>query len=77
MYTLRTLSGFGYYSSNLENARDDKSMNARVETTYTGRVHGVGFRQTAATVARGFRIVCFVKNRPGGTVKLVVVVCLT
>lgn len=43
----------------------------RAELTYSGRVQGVGFRYTAASLARGFRVTGFVRNRPDGTVELV------
>jgi len=39
---------------------------------YHGRVQGVGFRYTARSVAQGFAIAGTVRNRPDGSVELVV-----
>jgi len=39
---------------------------------YHGRVQGVGFRQTTARIARRHPVTGFVRNRPDGTVELVV-----
>ena len=38
---------------------------------YTGRVQGVGFRYTAANLAKGFAVAGAVRNLPDGRVKLV------
>ncbi len=53
--------------------------NERMETTrvrrriiYHGRVQGVGFRYTVATIAGHLPVVGYVKNLPDGTVELVV-----
>jgi acylphosphatase len=42
------------------------------EVFYSGRVQGVGFRQTTSTLARRFTVSGFVKNLPDGRVQLVV-----
>lgn len=42
-----------------------------VRVIYSGRVQGVGFRYTAASVARSFAVTGYVKNLPDGTVELV------
>lgn len=39
---------------------------------YTGRVQGVGFRATTASIARGFDVAGTVENMPDGRVKVVV-----
>ncbi len=39
---------------------------------YHGRVQGVGFRYTTASIARGHRVTGYVKNLRDGTVELVV-----
>ena len=39
---------------------------------YSGRVQGVGFRATAASLARKWPISGWVKNRPNGSVQLLV-----
>lgn len=46
-------------------------MTARTEHHFHGRVQGVGFRYTTATIAKGFRVVGFVRNYPDGSVELV------
>jgi acylphosphatase len=38
---------------------------------YQGRVQGVGFRYTAAGLARGYAVAGFVRNLPSGEVELV------
>lgn len=38
---------------------------------YVGQVQGVGFRQTALWVARGFEVTGYVRNQPDGSVELV------
>jgi acylphosphatase len=39
---------------------------------FFGNVQGVGFRYTTCSVARGFEVTGFVRNRPNGSVELVV-----
>jgi acylphosphatase len=46
-------------------------MCTRVRIVYFGRVQGVGFRATAAQVARTFDVTGYVRNQPDGTVELV------
>ena len=48
------------------------STNIRRRIIYHGRVQGVGFRYTVATIARQFPVVGYVKNLRDGTVELVV-----
>ena len=52
---------------------DDSSQGRRVRRRliYRGRVQGVGFRYTAASIARRFPVEGYVKNLPDGTVELV------
>jgi len=38
---------------------------------YSGNVQGVGFRYTAQGLARGFKVVGYVRNLPDGRVQLV------
>ena len=42
------------------------------EVYFSGRVQGVGFRQTTSTLAKQFAVTGFVKNLPDGRVQLVV-----
>lgn len=42
----------------------------RVHALFQGRVQGVGFRYTTASVAAGFRVTGYVKNLPDGDVEL-------
>jgi acylphosphatase len=41
------------------------------QIVFQGRVHGVGFRYTAASAARAYQINGYVRNCPDGTVELV------
>lgn len=43
-----------------------------VQVIFTGRVQGVGFRQTTKSIAENFSVVGYVKNLNDGTVELVV-----
>ena len=43
----------------------------RLRVIYTGRVQGVGFRATAAHLARRFAVTGTVRNLPDGRVELV------
>jgi len=38
---------------------------------YSGRVQGVGFRYTTASLAGGYRVAGYVRNLPNGDVELV------
>jgi acylphosphatase len=49
-----------------------KAESQRREVYFSGRVQGVGFRQTTSTLAKGFAVSGFVKNLPDGRVQLVV-----
>ncbi len=44
----------------------------RCEVHYSGCVQGVGFRYTVRRIAAGRDVAGFVRNRPDGTVQLVV-----
>jgi acylphosphatase len=43
----------------------------RIDARFEGRVQGVGFRYTTASVAAAFRVTGYVKNLPDGDVELV------
>ena len=45
---------------------------SRRRVIYHGRVQGVGFRYTTASIARRFPATGYVKNLPNGTVELVI-----
>jgi acylphosphatase len=40
------------------------------QVRFSGRVQGVGFRQTAKTIASGFAVVGYVRNLPQGDVDM-------
>jgi len=42
------------------------------QVRYSGHVQGVGFRQTAKTIASGYAVVGYVRNMAQGDVELVV-----
>lgn len=50
----------------------DTSGSIRQTVLYSGRVQGVGFRHTTATLAKRFPVEGYVQNLPDGTVELVV-----
>ncbi len=43
----------------------------RSTVRYSGHVQGVGFRYTAHSIARGYRVTGYVRNLPDGRVELV------
>ncbi len=47
-------------------------MNQRRDIVFSGRVQGVGFRATTASLARRFAVRGFVRNLPDGDVELAV-----
>lgn len=49
---------------------DQQSERVRRHVIYHGRVQGVFFRATTFDLSRDFRVVGYVRNRPGGTVEL-------
>lgn len=44
----------------------------RIRVIYHGRVQGVGFRYTTASIARRHPVAGYVRNQPDGTVELAV-----
>ncbi len=50
----------------------DTAAKIRRHIIFRGRVQGVGFRYTTASLARRFPVSGFVRNLPDGTVELVV-----
>ncbi|MFN0195872.1 MAG: acylphosphatase [Planctomycetaceae bacterium] len=53
-------------------AGDDASSLIRVECRFQGRVQGVGFRYTTASIARRYAVAGYVMNCADGSVELVV-----
>ncbi len=47
-------------------------MRRQAHVYYSGRVQGVGFRFTAAEIARSHKVLGFVRNLPDGRVELAV-----
>ena len=52
----------------MSNQHDDRVCRRVI---YSGRVQGVGFRYSTASIARRFPVAGYVRNRPDGTVELV------
>ncbi len=50
---------------------DETPALTRRRVLYHGRVQGVGFRYTTASIARRYPVVGFVRNLPDGSVELV------
>ena len=44
----------------------------RCDITFRGQVQGVGFRYTAARIAKGYGVAGWVRNQPDGSVRCVV-----
>lgn len=51
----------------------ESSADVAVRLNYSGRVQGVGFRQTTAEIARRHPVSGFVRNLADGTVELVAI----
>ena len=51
---------------------DNAPMLVCKHVRYSGRVQGVGFRQTARSIAGGYAVAGFVRNLPQGDVEMVV-----
>lgn len=47
-------------------------MRKQAHVCYSGRVQGVGFRFTAAGIARSYKVCGFVRNLPDGRVELAI-----
>ena len=54
-----------------ETSSAKSSMPVRRRVLFRGRVQGVGFRYTTASIARRHPVVGFVRNLPDGSVELV------
>ena len=48
-----------------------KGVLARYDVTFTGRVQGVNFRWTTCRVAGQYSVAGWVRNQPGGSVRMV------
>jgi acylphosphatase len=57
---------------NLGSGPDNATMLVCKHVRYSGRVQGVGFRQTAQTIASNYAVVGYVRNLAQGDVELVV-----
>jgi len=55
-----------------QQAKAETAEAQRREVYYSGKVQGVGFRQTTSTLAKQFAVSGFAKNLPDGRVQLVV-----
>jgi len=49
----------------------DPTARLRQRVIYRGRVQGIGFRYTTASIAKRYPVVGYVKNLPDGSVELV------
>ena len=54
------------------NEPSSETQLVRRRVIYRGRVQGVGFRYTTASIARRFLATGYVKNLPNGTVELMI-----
>jgi acylphosphatase len=56
----------------MNGGRTSPSTTCRRRIVFLGRVQGVGFRYTTASLAKQYHIKGYVRNRPGGSVELCV-----